>query len=79
MNVDGPVRIACVKIFDEVPNGEGAYPGFVSGGLNHNFVEFNVITPYGKGFHFFVQIFAFKNTNTSATSISPMSTTTSYF
>lgn len=67
MNVDGPVRIACVKIFDEVPNGEGAYPGYVSGGLNYNYVEFNVITPYGKGFHFFVQIFAFKNSNTTTT------------
>lgn len=57
MNVEALVYITCVKIFDEVPDGEGGYPKHVSGGVDHNYVEFNVTTQYGKGFHFFVQIF----------------------
>ncbi|XP_018564974.1 uncharacterized protein LOC108906244 [Anoplophora glabripennis] len=59
MNVEGPVYITCVNIFDEIPNGEGGYPSFAAGGVGHNFIEFNVLTNYGKGFHFFVQIFGY--------------------
>ncbi|KAG5896693.1 hypothetical protein JTB14_002539 [Gonioctena quinquepunctata] len=56
MNIDAPVYITSVSIYDEIPNGEGGYPSYTTGGVGHNFVEFNVITNYGKGFHFFVQI-----------------------
>lgn len=59
MNVEGPVYITCVNIYDEIPNGEGGYPSFAAGGVGHNFIEFNVLTHYGKGFHFFVQIFGY--------------------
>ncbi|XP_048516930.1 uncharacterized protein LOC109541017 isoform X1 [Dendroctonus ponderosae] len=56
INVDGPVSIACVNISDEDPE-VSAYPSYVSGGIGHNYVEFNVQTTYGKGFKFYVQIF----------------------
>ncbi|CAG9816821.1 unnamed protein product [Phaedon cochleariae] len=61
MNVDGPFYINCVNIHDETPDGEGGYPSFAAGGVGHNFVEFNVMTHYGKGFHFFVQIRGYTN------------------
>ncbi|ENN74278.1 hypothetical protein YQE_09250, partial [Dendroctonus ponderosae] len=49
INVDGPVSIACVNISDEDPE-VSAYPSYVSGGIGHNYVEFNVQTTYGKGY-----------------------------
>lgn len=55
--MEGPVNITCVKIYDEIPNGEGGYPSFQGGGVGYNYIEFNVMTEYGKGFHFFVQIY----------------------
>ncbi|RZC39456.1 uncharacterized protein BDFB_009617, partial [Asbolus verrucosus] len=60
VNVEAQVYITCVKIYDEVPDGAGGYPSFVAGGVGHNYVEFNVMTEYGKGFHFFVQIFGYE-------------------
>ncbi|KAJ8943958.1 hypothetical protein NQ318_013539 [Aromia moschata] len=65
MNVEGPVYITCVNIYDEVPNGEGGYPSFAAGGVGQNFVEFNVLTNYGKGFHFFVQIHGYTKKDTN--------------
>ncbi|KAL1492780.1 hypothetical protein ABEB36_010976 [Hypothenemus hampei] len=59
INVEGPVRIICVKIYDEDPD-VMAYPSYSSGGIGKNFIEFNVLTTYGKGFKFFVQIFGVK-------------------
>lgn len=59
INVEGEVYITCVKVYDEVPNGAGGYPSYTGGGVGHNYVEFNVVTEYGKGFHFFVQIFGY--------------------
>lgn len=56
MNVDGPVSIRCVNVYDQAPNGEGGYPNSPKGGVDKNFVEFDVITTYGKGFQFYVQI-----------------------
>ncbi|KAF5273371.1 hypothetical protein FQR65_LT04663 [Abscondita terminalis] len=57
MNLEGsPVYITCVKVFDQVPDGEGAYPTFVEGGVGYNYVVFNVTAAYGKGFDFYVQI-----------------------
>ncbi|XP_057654740.1 uncharacterized protein LOC130892993 isoform X1 [Diorhabda carinulata] len=56
MNIDGPVYISCVNIYDEIPDGKGGYPSFVAGGVGYNFIEFKVLTDYGKGFHFFVKI-----------------------
>lgn len=56
MNVEAPVYITCVQILDQIPDGEGGYPSFVSGGVGHNYVVFNVTADYGKGFNFYVQI-----------------------
>ncbi|KAK4872198.1 hypothetical protein RN001_016322 [Aquatica leii] len=56
MNVEGPVYITCVKVLDQVSDGEGAYPTFVEGGVGYNYVVFNVTAAYGKGFDFYVQI-----------------------
>lgn len=61
MNVEADVYISCVKIYDQIADGQGGYPSFVSGGVGYNYVEFNVITAYGKGFHFFVQILGHAN------------------
>ncbi|KAH0822359.1 hypothetical protein GEV33_000432 [Tenebrio molitor] len=63
INVEAEVYINCVKIYDEVQDGEGGYPSYVSGGVGHNYVEFNVTTEYGKGFHFFVQILGYEIKN----------------
>ncbi|KAJ8974940.1 hypothetical protein NQ317_012920 [Molorchus minor] len=57
VNVDGDVYINCVNIYDQVSDGKGGYPSFSAGGVGRNFVEFNVMTDYGKGFHFFIQIY----------------------
>ncbi|KAJ3640171.1 hypothetical protein Zmor_003487 [Zophobas morio] len=59
VNVEADVYITCVKIHDEVPDGAGGYPSYVAGGVGYNYVEFNVMTEYGKGFHFYVQIFGY--------------------
>ncbi|CAG9855299.1 unnamed protein product [Phyllotreta striolata] len=56
MNIEGPVNITCVNVYDEMPNGEGGYPSFAAGGVGHDFVEFNVMTNYGKGFHFYTRV-----------------------
>ncbi|XP_044257099.1 uncharacterized protein LOC123006579 [Tribolium madens] len=63
INVEGDVYITCANIYDEVPNGEGGYPSYAGGGVGHNYIEFNVETEYGKGFHFFVQIFGYELKN----------------
>ncbi|KAL3290188.1 hypothetical protein HHI36_023548 [Cryptolaemus montrouzieri] len=59
INVDGPVNITCVLVYDEMDQ-DSAYPLYSGGGVGQNFVGFNVKTTYGKGFHFFVQIFGIK-------------------
>ncbi|CAG9759576.1 unnamed protein product [Ceutorhynchus assimilis] len=61
MNVEGPVSIKCVNVYDEDPE-MSAYPSYSSGGLGQNFVQFDVLTSFGKGFKFFVQIFGHKTT-----------------
>lgn len=60
MNVEGTFKIICVKIFDEDPE-VLAYPSYGAGGIGYNFIEFNVLTTFGRGFKFFVQIFGEKN------------------
>ncbi|XP_050313874.1 uncharacterized protein LOC126748582 [Anthonomus grandis grandis] len=55
MNVDGNVLIDCVNVYDESPE-VLAYPSYAAGGIGHNYVEFNVLTTFGNGFNFFVQI-----------------------
>lgn len=40
-----------------MPSGDGAYPSYKSGGVDHNFVTFEVTTVYGKGFKFHVEIY----------------------
>lgn len=57
MNIEGPVVITCVNVYDQASNGEGGYPNSPKGGVNHKFVEFDVMTTYGKGFKFYVQIY----------------------
>ncbi|KAB0800966.1 hypothetical protein PPYR_05320 [Photinus pyralis] len=56
MSVEGSVYITCVKVLDQVSDGEGAYPSFVGGGVGHNYVIFNVTAAYGRGFNFYVEI-----------------------
>lgn len=57
IGVDGPIYITCVKILDNMPPGEGAYPSFSDGGVGKNYVSFDVTTVLGKGFKFHVEIF----------------------
>lgn len=57
MQIEGPVNITCVKVFDEIPEGQGGYPSYQEGGVGFNYVIIGVATNYGKGFHFFIQIF----------------------
>lgn len=57
MIVEGPVYINCVNVYDEAPAGEGGYPHSPKGGIGKNFVEFQILTNYGKGYHFYVQIY----------------------
>nr|CAI5848177.1 unnamed protein product [Callosobruchus analis] len=40
--------------------GGECYPTYSSGGVGQNFVEFDVLTQYGKGFKVFVQIFGYR-------------------
>nr|CAH7725290.1 unnamed protein product [Callosobruchus chinensis] len=40
--------------------GEESYPTYSSGGVGQNFVEFDVLTQYGKGFKVFAQIFGYR-------------------
>lgn len=61
MIISGPVIISCVNIYDTAPNGEGGYPTTPKGGVGETFVEFTVLTGYGKGFQFYVQIFGRPN------------------
>lgn len=71
MIIEGPVSITCVNVYDEAPNGEGGYPNSPRGGVGNNFVQFDVMTNYGKGFQFYIQIYGVpkdqKNTTTSKT------------
>ena len=46
-----------MKVLDQVPNGEGGYPTYISGGVGHKYVRFAVSTEYGKGFHFYIEIY----------------------
>nr|XP_022915403.1 uncharacterized protein LOC111425539 [Onthophagus taurus] len=57
ITIDGLVYITCVKVWDQVPDGEGGYPYYTDGGVGKNFIRFNVTTGYGKGFDFYVEIF----------------------
>ncbi|KAK9890144.1 hypothetical protein WA026_008950 [Henosepilachna vigintioctopunctata] len=62
INVDGPVNITCVSVFDEMDE-ENAYPIYSGGGVGYNYVSFNVKTSYGMGFHFFIKIFGVNTMN----------------
>lgn len=57
IDVHGPINITCVKILDQMPSGDGAYPSYKSGGVGYNFVTFEVTTVYEKGFKFHVEIY----------------------
>lgn len=57
--MEGPVYITCVKVLDQIPDGEGGYPSFVGGGVGFNYVVFNVTTEYGRGFNFYVEVGGF--------------------
>lgn len=53
----GPHKMACVKILDQMPLGEGAYPVYKTGGVGYTYVSFEVTPAYGKGFKFHVEIY----------------------
>lgn len=55
--MDGPFRITCVKVIDQMAPGVGAYPYYRSGGVGEKFVSFDVISANGKGFRFHVKIY----------------------
>ncbi|XP_030756167.1 uncharacterized protein LOC115882312 [Sitophilus oryzae] len=57
--VEGRVNITCVNIYDEDPEVQ-AYPSYISGGIGYNFIEFHVVTSYGNGFKFYVEIFGYQ-------------------
>ncbi|VEN44526.1 unnamed protein product, partial [Callosobruchus maculatus] len=60
MTVAGPVYITCANIYDQGAEGEESYPTYSSGGVGQNFIEFDVLTQYGKGFKVFAQIFGYR-------------------
>ncbi|GJQ67514.1 hypothetical protein Trydic_g5145 [Trypoxylus dichotomus] len=59
INVESNVYITCVNILDQIPDGKGGYPKYLSGGVGYNFIEFEVMTNYGKGFNFYVEVFGY--------------------
>ena len=52
IHIDSPYYITCVKVFDQIADGNGAQPSLNSGGTGHKFVFINVEGQYGYGIHF---------------------------
>lgn len=58
INVEGPVFITCVKVLDQVQEGQlsGAYPSYIAGGVGYNYIVLGFKTAYGYSANFYVEV-----------------------
>jgi Transcription activator MBF2 len=61
IQINSDHHITCVKVLDQIPEGDGATPSLSPGGFGEKFVFIDVQGQYGHGIHFKIIVRGFED------------------